>query len=167
MGIGAQAGWLSSLCDKSAGQGQVGCDLKTWTWRYRLLDPLTGHMIRSTGVLLTDADPDGDHWYDVLALQGRQGDDHVTGLVPGGQSIPGNAPFAGDNKIRRLTLSSLPQLSSKGIQYGLAGNSFVNVFYTDHLDPPGYREFHSRSPFPDGVVAPNTEVSVEFVLVML
>ena len=56
------------------------------------------------------------------------------------------------------------QLSKNGFQYQLEDGSYANVFFGS-FSTPSYVEFHSRYPFPDGAIAPNTEVPIKFVAI--
>ena len=114
----------------------------------------------------TDFDHSGEGWHEILAIFGSHNGDQITGLVPAGQSIPGNDPYEGDNRIRSIfNREGKAQLSKNGFQYQLEDGSYANVFFGSFFDPPSYVEFHSRYPFPDGAIAPNTEVPIEFVAI--
>ncbi|QNI73023.1 hypothetical protein SynNOUM97013_00955 [Synechococcus sp. NOUM97013] len=123
-------------------------------------------MIRAHGKIATDFDHDGEGWHEILAIVGSHNGDQITGLVPAGQSIPGNDPYEGDNRIKSIfSREDKAQLSKNGFQYKLEDGSYANVFFGSFFDPPSYVEFHSRPPFPDGAIAPNTEVPIEFIAI--
>jgi hypothetical protein len=55
-----------------------------------------------------------------------------------------------------------PQLTGTGFQFSVEDGSYSNVFFASFLEPPGYLEFHSVPPYPEGPVAPNSEANVLF-----
>lgn len=115
------------------------------------------------GILLTDADPEGDGWYAIGKALGYRNEARILDLYPAGESIPGNAPFTGDNLIRLSAgQGGTPQLSQSGFQFALTGGTYSNIFYASFLSAPAYLEFHSMPPFPDGPVPPNREEAVAF-----
>ncbi len=140
--------------------------LLEWEWEYRSDgENEFGEEIRAEGTLFTDYDQDGDGWHEIVSIRGQHNHENITGLFPAGESIPGNSPFEGDNLIRVGNGNKLEpeaQLSGDGFQFALDDGSFVNVFFASFLAPPGYLEFHSREPFPEGNVLPNTETEVWF-----
>jgi hypothetical protein len=141
-----------------------------WRWRYRGTGTSTGsgngERIRAQGRFLTDRDPDGDGFHEILRIRGQRNGDRITGLVPAGTSIPGNAPYTGDNLVRyeprRLPegRKSDPQLTQSGIQFALADGTYSNVFHAGFLTPPTGLDFHSVPPFPQGPTPPNSESPV-------
>ncbi|MFM7675682.1 MAG: hypothetical protein ACKO5F_08860 [Synechococcus sp.] len=140
-----------------------------WRWRYRSTSSeASGGPIRARGRFLTDRDPDGDGFHEVLRIRGQRNGDRITGLVPAGTSIPGNEPYAGDNLVRyeprRLPLGRAvePQLTQSGIQFALADGTYSNVFHAGFLTPPTSLDFHSVPPFPQGATPPNSESPVVF-----
>lgn len=139
--------------------------LLEWEWEYRSDGENEFGEIRAEGTFFTDYDQDGDGWHEIVSIRGQYNHENITGLFPAGESIPGNSPFEGDNLIRAGNDNKLEpeaQLSGDGFQFALDDGSFVNVFFASFLAPPGYLEFHSREPFPEGNVLPNTEIEVWF-----
>ena len=138
--------------------------LLIWDWSYRSTTNADAPLITAHGKVATDRDHDGDGWHEILAITGLHNGDQITGLVPAGESIPGNDSYDGDNRIRFISnREGKAQLSKNGFQYRLEDGSYANVFFGSFFDPPSYVEFHSRYPFPDGAIAPNTEIPVKFV----
>lgn len=136
-----------------------------WEWEYRSDGENEFGEIRAEGTFFTDYDQDGDGWHEIVSIRGQYNQENITGLFPTGESIPGNSPFEGDNLIRVGNGDKLEpeaQLSGDGFQFALDDGSYVNVFFASFLAPPGYLEFHSREPFPEGNVLPNTEIEVWF-----
>lgn len=149
----------------------IKCPSKTqdnlikWEWEYRSEGETEFGEIRAEGTFMTNDDLDGDGWFEIVSISGQHNHDNITGLFPAGESVPGNSPFEGDNLIRVSdSNNSQPeaQLSGDGFQFALDDGSFVNVFFASFLETPGYLEFHSRAPFPEGAVLPNTEIDVWF-----
>lgn len=137
-----------------------------WDWSYKSRNDDDDQLIRAHGKIATDFDHDGEGWHEILAIVGSHNGDQITGLVPAGQSIPGNDPYEGDNRIRSIfSREDKAQLSKNGFQYKLEDGSYANVFFGSFFDPPSYVEFHSRPPFPDGAIAPNTEVPIGFIAI--
>ena len=135
-----------------------------WDWGYQSTANAVDPLITAHGKVATDRDHDGDGWHEILAITGLHNGDPITGLVPAGESIPGNDSYDGDNRIRFISnREDKAQLSKNGFQYRLKDGSYANVFFGSFFDPPSYVEFHSRYPFPNGAIAPNTEIPVEFV----
>ena len=133
-----------------------------WHWRYRTRKGATDRAIRAGGTFITDSDPDGDGAFEIQRIKGRRNHDRITGLYPAGTSIPGNSPFAGDNLLRSDKASTGGQLTTGGFQFALGDGSYSNVFFASFLSPQVYLDFHSRSPFPQGPIAPNSETAVVF-----
>lgn len=133
-----------------------------WHWRYRTPRGAAGPSIRARGRFITDNDPDGDGAVEILRIKGRRNRDRITGLYPTGTSIPGNSPYAGDNRVRLGRGAEGEQLTTSGFQFALADGSYSNVFFASFLSPPVYLDFHARAPFPQGAVAPNSETPVVF-----
>jgi hypothetical protein len=137
-----------------------------WKWRYRTPEEAPGPSIKAHGKFVTDRDPDGDGYAQILRIKGKRNGDKITGLYPAGTSIPGNSPYKGDNLIRYKKPfhgeNEFPQLNTNGFQYTLADGSFSNVFFASFLAPPRYLDFHSVSPFPEGPIPPNSETAVVF-----
>jgi len=56
-----------------------------WRWRYRGTGTSTGsgngERIRAQGRFLTDRDPDGDGFHEILRIRGQRNGDRITGLV--------------------------------------------------------------------------------------
>lgn len=133
-----------------------------WKWRYQSAgDSGEDEIIKARGTLFTSSHPNEDGFYEVKRIRGRRDGDMITGLVDAGTSVPGNAPYAGDNLIRPK-IRKRPQLTGSGLQFSLDNGEYSNVFYADFLAPPSYLEFHSVPPYPDGPNSPNTELGVVF-----
>lgn len=145
-------------------------DQLRWSWSYSSSQPGTGgSSIKARGKLITDNDSDGDGVYQVLGISGQRNGVRITGLVPAGTFIPGNVdPVTGngyvvDNQIRPQSKGRPDgQLDSKGIGYALSDGSYCNIFYASFLSPAIYLDFHAQPPFPNGLIAPNTETAVQF-----
>jgi hypothetical protein len=138
-----------------------------WSWQYRGLEA-EADPLRAAGLLVSDADGDGDGLYDVDAITGRRNGVRITGLVPAGEAIPGNVnpgtgdPYTGDNQLRSRGQDDAPQLSGSGLQFSLTDGTYSNVFNASFLSPPTDLEFHAVPPFPDGAIPPNSEPAVTF-----
>lgn len=133
-----------------------------WKWHYRTTKGSAGPSIRASGKFVSSRDRNGDGYVEVLAIKGQRNGDRITGLFPSGESIPGNFPYTGDNLIRKNNASRDPQLNTNGFQFALENGSYSNVFFASFLTPSTYLDFHSVSPFPNGAVAPNSEIAVVF-----
>ena len=166
-----QSGIQHRSFGQEAQSRSIKCPLKShasfvqWEWEYRSEGETEFGEIRAEGTFTTNDDLDGDGWFEIVSISGQYNHDTITGLFPAGESIPGNSPFEGDNLIR-VSDGNNPQpeaqLSGDGFQFALDDGSFVNVFFASFLETPGYLEFHSRDPFPEGAVLPNTEIDVWF-----
>ncbi len=143
-----------------------------WDWSYEASPPeAPGAGLKARGTLITDNDPDGDGFYEVLRIEGRRNGVRITGLVPAGSSIPGNVDavtgiaYSVDNKIQLgSNCRQQGQMTSHGIGFALADGSFSNLFFASYLNPPVYIDFHTEPPFPAGLVAPNSETVIHFHL---
>jgi hypothetical protein len=133
-----------------------------WKWRYETPEDYAGPKIKARGKLITDTDADADGYFNIIDIKGKRNGEKITGLYPAGTSIPGNTPYAGDNLIAYEKTMAGPQLTKNGLQFSIEDGSYSNVFFADFLESPGYLEFHSVPPYPEGPVAPNSETSVLF-----
>ncbi len=127
----------------------------TFRWSY------SAPGIAASGTLTTEDSPDEAGFFLVTDITGTRNGETITGLVETGTSVPGNEPFEVDNLI---SLHS-EQLTIHGIGYGISDGSFVNIFFTDSLEPPGYYEFFSAPPIMPGYenLGPDdTELPVSF-----
>lgn len=109
---------------------------RVWDWTY------TGTDIKAEGTMTTEATPDSDGFYRIVAIAGRRNGSTITRLWPQGTAIPGNEPHAVDNRIKL----GAPQLTKAGFGFALADGSYSNPFYADFQSPPTYLDFHSQPP---------------------
>jgi hypothetical protein len=151
--LGRRKNWCCSKVDEPT---------LTWKLSYETPADYAGHKVKVRAKLITDADEDGDGYYTVLGIKGYRNGDKITGLYPAGTSIPGNSPFSGDNLIAYEQAMASPQLTGNGLQFSIAGGGYSNVFFASFLETPGYLEFHSLPPYPEGPMAPNSESYVLF-----
>ncbi len=135
-----------------------------WKWGASSLPaPFRDDPILAGGILLREADPEGDGWYAIWKALGYRNEARILDLYPAGKWIPGNAPFTGDNLLRLSDgQGGTPQLSQNGFQFALTGGTDSNIFYAAFLSAPAYLEFHSMPPFPDGPLPVNREEAVAF-----
>ena len=131
-----------------------------WKWRYETPKNSAGLKVRARGKFTTDTDKDG--YVNIIGIKGKRNGEKITGLHPAGTSIPGNSPYAGDNLIAHEKTMPSPQLTGNGFQFSVEDGSYSNVFFADFLETPGYLEFHSMPPYPEGAIAPNSETRVIF-----
>lgn len=138
-----------------------------WTWQYN--GTATNRTPTASGRLWTTAKRDADGYYRVKAIKGSRDGVRIDSLLPAGTSIPGNIdtvtgqPYLGDNRIRTQSAKgNSKQLTSSGIIFSLVDGSYSNLFYGTVPPTSSYYEFHSVSPYPNGVVPPNTELLIGF-----
>ncbi len=112
-----------------------------WNWSY------SGPGIEASGNLTTNDTPDDLGFYLITGITGTRNDETIIGLEPTGTSVPGNEPFVLDNII---SLNPDEQLTSSGFGYSTSEGNFVNMFFADFLQPPGYFEIFSAAPFIPG-----------------
>ncbi len=159
-----------SVLSKQHGNPGPASEQLLWSWSYASSQPGAGRAaIKARGHLITDNDSDGDGRYEILGISGRRNGIRITGLVSAGTAIPGNVdPLTGigysvDNQIKPASNDKqIGQLRSKGIGFSLADGSYSNIFYASFLSPAIYLDFHTQSPFPAGLVEPNTETAIHF-----
>ncbi len=113
----------------------------TWNWSY------SAPGIEASGNLTTNDTPDDLGFYLITGITGTRNDETIIGLEPTGSSVPGNEPFVLDN---RISLNPDEQLTSSGFGYSTSEGNFVNMFFADFLQPPGYFEIFSAPPFIPG-----------------
>ena len=137
-----------------------------WTWHYRATE---GENPVARGRLWTNARRNEDGDYQVKKIKGSRDGVRIDSLLPAGTSIPGNVdtitgkPYLGDNTIRTQdSKTNQAQLTGGGIIFSLEDGSYSNLFYGTYPPTPSYYEFHSVSPYPNGVVSPNTESFIGF-----
>ena len=111
-----------------------------WNWSY------SGTGIDASGTLTTNDIPDSLGFYQITGITGTRNGEAITGLHPTGTSIPGNEPFEVDNLISL----NPEQLTGDGLGFSTSGGNFVNLFFADFLNPPGYFEVFSALPFTPG-----------------
>src|SRR4051794_15195507 len=104
-----------------------------WDWRY------SGAGIAAAGTMTTEDVADKDGYHRVIGISGQRNGTAVTALQPPGTAIPGNDPYAVDNRIR----IAAPQLTKAGLGFALQDGSHANPFFADPGSPPGYLEFRS------------------------
>jgi len=123
-----------------------------WTWSY------AAQGVTASGTLTTGHAPDTAGWYEVTGISGIRNAVAITSLQNTGTSIPGNAPYEVDNRIRAAD----PQLTGDGLGFALADGTYVNAFFGHAPAPEGYQEFFSTPPFTDGLGLGDTEQPVHF-----
>ncbi len=112
----------------------------TFKWSY------SASGIEASGTLITNDIPDDNGFYLITDITGTRNDEIIIGLQETGTSIPGNEPFEVDNLI-----SLKPeQLTKDGLGFFTSEGNFVNLFFADFLNPPGYFEVFSAPPFTPG-----------------
>ena len=112
----------------------------TWTWSY------TSPESQASGTLTTAPTPDDRGFFPILNLSGTHNGQTITSLAPTGSPIPGNEPYALDNAIH----PDPPHLTKSGFGFATAQGNYVNLFFADFLDPPGFLEVFSAPPFVEG-----------------
>ncbi len=112
----------------------------TFNWSY------SGTGINASGTLITNDTPDESGFYLVTDITGMRNNETITGLHPTGTSIPGNEPFEVDNLISL----NPEQLTNDGLGFSTSGGNFVNLFFANFLNPPGYFEVFSAPPLTPG-----------------
>ena len=137
-----------------------------WAWQYSATN---GKSPLAHGRLWTNVKRNEDGYYLVKEIKGRRDGVKIDSLLPAGTSIPGNVdtitgqPYPGDNRIRpQSTKPDRPQLTGSGIIFSLNDGSYSNLFYATNPPISSNFEFHSASPYPNGVVPPNTESLIGF-----
>jgi len=119
---------------------------RLWEWRYDAAE------ISAAGTLTTEDVPDAAGFYRIIAINGQRNGSAITGLQQANTPIPGNEPYAVDNRVRMAP----PQLTKAGFGFALRDGGHANPFFADFQSPPGYLEFHVQS---GGV---HTELPVSF-----
>ncbi|MGK7939739.1 MAG: PEP-CTERM sorting domain-containing protein [Crocosphaera sp.] len=112
----------------------------TFNWNY------SAPGIEANGTLITNDISDDNGFYLITDITGKRNDEIITSLWPTGTSIPGNEPFILDNLIRL----NGEQLTSSGLGFLTSEGNFINLFFADFLQPPGYFEIFSAPPFVPG-----------------
>jgi hypothetical protein len=100
-----------------------------WDWSY------TGAGIAASGTFTTDNSPDGAGYYELTGIFGSRNGLAITGLVPAGTAIPGNAGYPVDNLINASGL-----LTAAGFGYETADGTYANPYYANFLPVPGFYE---------------------------
>lgn len=116
----------------------------TWTWAYTTTSGT--NPISASGSFTTGELADADGYYLIQAITGQRNGEAITGLQATGTPIPGNEPYAVDNRVR----ASGPQLSGDGFGYATASGNYASPFFASFLSTPGYLEFYSAAPFGPG-----------------
>ena len=70
----------------------------------------------------------------------------IDSLLPAGTGIPGN----------------VDTITGGGIIFSLEDGSYSNLFHGTYPPTPSPYEFHTVSPYPDGLVPPNTQSFIGF-----
>ena len=109
-----------------------------WDWSYQSRNDDDDQLIRAHGQIATDFDHRGEGWHEILAIVGSHNGDQITGLVPAGQSIPGNDRYEGDNRIRSIfNREGKAQFSKNGFNTSsrmeVMPTSFLDLFSTPIL----------------------------------
>ena len=112
----------------------------TFNWSY------SGTGINASGTLITNDTPDELGFYLITDITGMRNHETMTGLHPTGTSIPGNEPFEVDNLISL----NPEQLTNDGLGFSTSEGNFVNLFFANFLNPPGYFEVFSAPPLTPG-----------------
>ncbi|GET37284.1 PEP-CTERM sorting domain-containing protein [Microseira wollei] len=112
----------------------------TWNWNY------SGTGTTASGTFTTDDTPDSLGFYLITGITGTRNGETITGLLPAGIPIPGNEPFNIDNLISL----NPQQLTGEGFGYSTSGGNYASPFFASFLQPPGYLEVFSASPFIPG-----------------
>lgn len=105
-----------------------------WTWSY------SGGGITATGTFTTVDSPDTNGGYLITGITGSRNGQMITGLQPTGTWIPGNEPYAVDNRVYK---GPGPQLTKNGFGFSMSDGTYSNPLYADFLPSPGYLEFYS------------------------
>ncbi len=105
-----------------------------WNWQY------TSYGFHAAGVFVTNDAPDADGFYQIVSLTGMRNGVRIAALAPKGHPIPGNAPYAVDNRVR----TTAPQLTKAGFGFRLADRDWANAFvlngtYLQYLSVPPYK----------------------------
>ncbi len=127
----------------------------TWSWSY------SGDQIEASGTFITNNTPDELGFYLITDITGTRNGETITGLQTTGTSIPGNEPF----EVENLISLNNQQLTGDGFGYSTSGGNFINVFFADFLDPPGYFEVFSAPPIIPGfenLGAEDSELPISF-----
>jgi len=121
------------------------------------------------GKLFTNRKPNNDGFYRVKHIKGKVDGVKIDALLAAGTGIPGNVdpitgtPYLGDNKLRPKSFNeSKAQLTGGGIIFSLNDGSYSNLFFGNYPPQPSYYEFHTVTPYPDGLVPPNTQSFIKF-----
>jgi hypothetical protein len=104
-----------------------------WRWSYQ------GEGVTASGAFTTKDAPNADGFYEITGIKGEMNGVAITGLQPGGTSIPGNDGYPVDGLVK----TESPQLSLHGFGYALADGTYANPFYGDHFVPLGVYAFFS------------------------
>ncbi|MEN9865567.1 MAG: hypothetical protein RL748_1157, partial [Pseudomonadota bacterium] len=123
---------------------------KTWHWQYASKD------IKASGTLTTGDEPDANGYFLVTSIKGKRNGQKITGLVPKGESIPGNEPYTVDDLIR---ISKKGQLTGSGIGFTTADGVNANPFCKEPDQPASCLEFSSQK---KDEALKTAEVAIEF-----
>ncbi len=96
--------------------------------------------IHACGRFTTTMKPDRDGFYRILRITGRRNGVAIRALAKTGRPIPGNAPYAIDNRVR----PAAPQLTKAGFGFRLADRTWANPFFLkdndlEYLSVPPYK----------------------------
>ncbi len=129
--------------------GEARAD-RLWDWRYDAAG------ISAAGTLTTEDAPDPAGFYRITALSGQRNGSAISGLQQSGTPIPGNEPYAVDNRVR----IEPPQLTKAGFGFALQDRSHANPFFADLGTGPRYQEFFASTEIAGG----HTEQPVTFAV---
>jgi len=145
---------ILALLATSAFNGRALAGSTLWDWSY------SGAGINAGGTFTTEDAPDANGGFLITAIAGMRNGIAITGLQSTGTAIPGNEPYAVDN---RVFLGPEPQLTTSGFGFSTADGDFSNPFFADFLPSPEYLEFFSTPPFTDGGQGPgDSELPIRF-----
>ena len=120
-----------------------------WHWQY------TGVDIEARGQFTTTDSANSNGYYEIIGITGTRNGAAITGLIPTGESIPGNEPYTSDNLLR---LGSNSQLTKYSFGFSTADGHHANPYWADWRDPESYVEVLTAAPYSE--IA--SEVAVSF-----
>jgi hypothetical protein len=115
----------------AAALGAQSAEALEWRWSYQ------GEGVAASGAFTTKDTPNGDGFYEVIAITGEANGVAIVALQPPQTSIPGNDGYPVDNLVR----TEAPQLTLHGFGYAMADGTYANPFYGAHFANPDYYAF--------------------------